>query len=172
MLLDLFLLVPLILYPLLGLRDGLVRKLVSIAAIILALFLGQGYMREVGQFMVENLGTSPSSATSMGFFCIFVFVTLIVSIIYRVASDNFKIGGIADKVLGTVLGLVQGALIASSLLLMMAFQGMPSRATARDSRLYKPLVNIAPQILDLGAEIGPETVKHIDNLTKPEDHKK
>ncbi|HEY6951148.1 MAG TPA: CvpA family protein [Bacteroidota bacterium] len=172
MLLDLILLCPLILYPLLGLRDGLVRKLVSIVAIIVALFLGQGYMRDVGQFLIENLGTSPGSAPAMGFFTIFVFVTLIASIIYRVASDNYKIGGIADKVLGTVMGFVQGVLIASSLLLMMAFQGMPSRNTARDSRLYKPLVNIAPQILDLGAEIGPETVKHIDSLTKPEDQKK
>ena len=167
MLLDLFLMSPPILFTLLGIRDGLVRKLVSIGAIVLALFLAQAYMRDVGEFMSENMGTSPSNAPSMGFLFVFLFVTLVVSIIYRITSDNYKIGGIADKVLGAVLGFVQGALLASCFLLIMAFQGIPSRETARESRLYKPLVNIAPQILDLGAEVGPGAVKNLENLTKP-----
>jgi uncharacterized membrane protein required for colicin V production len=148
-------------------RDGLVKKLVGIAAIVLALYLGQAFMRDVGNFMVQNLGTAPSNAPSMGFLGIFLAVTLVTSIVYRVVSGNFKIGGIADRILGAVLGLVQGALIASCLLFFMALQGSPSRQTARDSRLYKPLANIAPQILDLGAELGPEAAKHIDSLTRP-----
>jgi uncharacterized membrane protein required for colicin V production len=167
LILDLFLICILILYSLFGLRDGLVKKLVGIAAIVLALFLGQAFMRDAGDFMVQNMGMAPSSAPSMGFFGIFLGVTLVVSVVYRLASGNFKIGGMADRVLGVVLGFIQGALIASSLLLFMALQGSPSRQTARDSRLYKPLVNLAPQILDLGAELGPEAVKHIDSLTRP-----
>lgn len=167
MLLDLFLFSPLILYTILGVRDGLVRKLVSIGAIVLALFLGQAYMRDVGQWLIANVGTSPSSAPSQGFLYIFVTVTLAVSVVYKVTSDNYKIGGVADKVLGAILGFVQGALIASSLLLILAFQGVPSRDTIRDSRLYKPLVNLAPQIIDLGAEVGPGAVKNLENLTKP-----
>jgi uncharacterized membrane protein required for colicin V production len=165
--LDLFLLSPLILYTLLGLRDGLVRKLVGIGAIILALFLAQVFMHDIGDLMSEDMGVSQSSAPSTAFVIIFFFVTLFVSIIYKVTSGNYKIGGVADKILGGVLGFVQGVLLASSLLLMLAFQGIPSRTTLRDSRLYKPLVNIAPQILDLGAEIGPSTVKNIEGLTKP-----
>lgn len=167
MLLDLFLISPLILYALLGLRDGLVRKLVSIGAIVLSLFLAQGYMHDAGDFLVANVGTSPSSAPALGFFFIFVLVTLSVSIIYRVSSGNYKIGGIADKVLGSILGFVQGVLLASSLLLILALQGIPSRETFRDSRLYKPIVNLAPQILDFGAEVGPGAVKKIEHLTKP-----
>ena len=167
MLLDLLLIAPLILYTLLGLRDGLVRKLVSIGAIVLALFLGQAFMRDAGEWMVDNVGTSPGNAPTLGFLFIFCCITLLVSAIYKLTSGNYKIGGIPDKVLGAILGLVQGALLASSLLLILAFQGIPSRATAHDSRLYKPIVNIAPQILDLGAEVGPGAMKNIENLTKP-----
>ena len=167
MFLDILLISPLILFTLLGLRDGLVRKLVAIAAVVVALFLAQAYMHDVGELLSENVGTSPANAPTMGFLLIFLVVTLFTSVIYRITSDNYKIGGIADKVLGAVLGLVQGALLASCLLLIMAFQGMPSRETVRDSRLYKPLVNIAPQILDLGAEFGPGAVKNLENLTKP-----
>ena len=171
MLLDLILLCPLILYSLFGLRDGIVKKLVGIGAIIAALFLAQGYMRDAGDFMSHNMGVAVSNAPSMGFLGIFLGMTLLTSLIYRIASGNYKIGGIADRILGSVLGFVQGALLASSLLLFMALQGSPSRELARDSRLYKPLVNLAPQILDLGAELGPEAVKHIDSLTKPESTK-
>jgi uncharacterized membrane protein required for colicin V production len=165
---DIFLAIPLILYTLLGFRDGIVRKLVSIGAIIAALFLGQIYMHEAADFFIENLGISAGNGPTLGFLGIFLVVTLIVSLVYKIASDNFKIGGIADKVLGALLGFVQGALLASSILLIMAFQGMPSRTTARDSRLYRPLVNLAPQILDLGAEIGPGTMKNLEDLTRPD----
>jgi uncharacterized membrane protein required for colicin V production len=171
LLLDLFLLVPLIFYTLFGLRDGIVRKLISIGAIVLALFLGQGFMHDAAEFMVQFVGISPGNAPAYGFLMIFLLVTLFASAVYRFTSDNYKIGGVADKVLGGVLGFVQGALIASSLLLIFAYQGIPSRQTARDSRLYRPLVNIAPQILDLGSEIGPGAVKNLENLTKPKSDK-
>ncbi len=171
MVLDLFLVFPLILFSLFGLRDGLVKKLVSIGAIVLALFLGQAFMRDVGNFMIENMGTAKSDAPSNGFMAIFLGVTLVTSLLYRVLSGNFKIGGIADRILGVVLGFIQGALIASCLLFFMAMQGSPSHQTVRDSRFYKPLANLAPQILDLGAELGPEAAKHIDSLTRPEPEK-
>ena len=120
MVLDLFLICPLILYSLFGLRDGLVKKLVSIGAIVLALFLGQAFMRDAGEFMVQNMGTAKSDAPSMGFMAIFLFVTIVASVLYRLLSGNFKIGGIADRVLGVLLGFIQGALLASSLLFFMA----------------------------------------------------
>ncbi len=172
MLLDLFLLCPLILYTLFGLRDGIVKKLVGILAIVGGLFLGQTFMHDASEFLVHDMNVAPSNAPSLGFLGVFLVVTLLTSVIYRIASGNYKIGGIADRILGSVLGLVQGALIASCLLFFMAMQGSPSRQTARDSRLYKPLVNLAPQILDLGSELGPEAVKHIEHLTSPEPEKK
>lgn len=168
MLLDLFLVSPLIIYSLLGLRDGLVRKVVGVCAVVVGLFLGQAYMRDAGNFLAANAGVSPTSAPSLGFLGIFVFVTLMASLIYKFASDNYKIGGIADKLLGAFLGFVQGALIASTLLLFMAFRGAPSRQVVEESRLYKPIVNLAPQILDLGSEVGSEAAKNIETLTSPQ----
>lgn len=150
-----------------GLRDGLVRKLVGIGAIIIGLFAAQGFMHDVAEFMVSDLGAAREGTPALAFSLIFFFIVLFASIVYRVTSDNYKIGGVADKVLGATLGFVQGALFASSLLLMMAFSGMPSRATSHDSRLYKPLVNIAPQILDLGGEVGTGAFKNIQDLTRP-----
>ncbi len=167
MLLDLFLVSPLILFTVMGFRDGVVRKLVGIGAIILGLFMAQGFMHDLTDLLTSTAGSTQEGSPGLSFAIIFFTIILASSVIYRLASDNYKIGGAADRVLGAVFGLIQGALLASSILLMMAFSGSPSRRTAEDSRLYKPLVNIAPQILDLGAEIGPGAVKNIEELTKP-----
>jgi membrane protein required for colicin V production len=165
--LDLFLVLPLILFSLLGFRDGIVKKLVAIGAIILGLFLAQGFMHDLTEFLASLGGSPQEGSPGLSFSIIFFAVTLGVSVIYRLVSSNYKIGGVADRVLGAVLGLIQGALFASCILLIMAFSGSPSRKMAADSRLYKPLVNLAPQVLDLGAEVGPGAVKNIEELTKP-----
>lgn len=168
MIFDVFLGAPLVLYTLLGLRDGLVRKLVSIAAIVVGLFLGQLLMHDASKFLIQTVGIPPREGPSIGFFVVFVLFTLSAGLLYRIVSGNYKIGGVADKLLGAVLGFVQGALLASSLLLILAMQGVPSRSTAQNSGLYKPLVNIAPQILDLGSSIAPETQRHLEDLANPQ----
>lgn len=167
MLLDLFLLTPLILFTLMGFRDGIVRKLVGIGAIILGLFMAQGFMHDLTEFLASTAGSTQEGSPELSFAIIFFSIILAVSLIYRLTSGNYKIGGIADRILGAVLGCIQGALLASSILLIMAFEGSPSRRTIEDSRMYKPLVNLAPQILDLGAEVGPGAVKNLQDLTKP-----
>ena len=168
MIFDIVLGAPLVLFTLLGLRDGLVRKLVSIVAIIVGLFLGQLFMHDASEFLIQTVGIPPREGPSVGFFAIFVLITLSAGLLYRLVSGNYKIGGVADKILGAVLGFVQGTLLASSLLLILAMQGAPSRSTAQNSGLYKPLVNIAPQILDLGSSIGPETQRHLEDLADPQ----
>ncbi len=165
--LDLLLVSPLIIFTLMGLRDGIVRKLVGIGGIVLGLFLAQGFMHDLTDFLTSAAGSTQQGSPGLSFSVIFFTVTLATSIIYRLVSGNYKIGGVADRVLGMALGFVQGALLVSSILFMMAFSGSPSRRTAEESRLYKPLVNLAPQILDLGAELGPGAVKNIEELTKP-----
>ncbi len=164
---DLVIVLPLILFMLMGFRDGIVRKLVGIGAIVLGLFMAQGFMHDVTDFMSSTVGSSQEGSPALSFSIIFFTITLATSIIYRLVSGNYKIGGVADRILGAVFGLIQGALLVSSILFMMAFSGSPSRKTVEDSRLYKPLVNLAPQILDLGAELGPGAVKNIEDLTKP-----
>jgi membrane protein required for colicin V production len=164
---DIALGIPLALSVLLGLRDGIVRKLVGIFAIIIALFVGQLFMRDAAVFLMEKLSIPRSEGPSAGFFAIFMCVTLGISLIYRLLSGNYKIGGLADKILGAMFGAVQGALFVSSLLLILAMQGIPSRESAKGSRLYKHVVNLAPQILDFGSSILPQTQQHLEELTNP-----
>ncbi|HTP80368.1 MAG TPA: CvpA family protein [Bacteroidota bacterium] len=166
MLLDMLLGVPVIFTSVLGFRDGIVRKLVAIGSMVVALVVGQLFMRDVGQLLTSLLDVPPSEAPMKGFLTIFFVIVFLQGLIYRLAADGYKIGGIADRVGGCALGFGEGILFASAMLMIFAMEGAPSRATARDSRLYKPVVNIAPEIVDFLVNFGPESKDAMKGLEK------
>lgn len=172
MLLDILLGVPLIMFFLLGLRDGIVRKIVASIVFVAALFIGQMYMREVGNFLYQNDWVSQENSAMYGFLLIFILIAIAQGILYKVITGSYKIGGIADRIGGMIFGFVEGVIFLSALLFILALAGIPSRETARYSKFYKPIVNIAPQILDVASTTGTETFDKIKKYGSPDDAKK
>ena len=164
MLIDILIFTPVLTFTLLGWRDGIVRKIVACVVIIVGLFLAQIYMHDVGTYLVEHMGVATTTAPSFGFLIIFLSLIVLQGVIYKLATGSYKIGGIADHIGGTIIGLFEGILFTSCILYLMALNGTPSRRTAKDSQFYKPVVNIAPQILDVASGIGPETVAKLKEL--------
>jgi len=165
---DLVLVVPLITLGLLGFRDGMVRKIVGIVTAVVAMYIAQEFRSDAGTFLAELLTFELDVIPTLGFLSVFFGILFIQSLLYRLLTRNYKIGGIADRILGSILGLFQGMLIVSVLLMVFTTADFPSRQTKTDSRLYKPIVNIAPQIMDFLSTMGPEARGRIDELTKPE----
>ncbi len=149
MLLDILIVVPLILFIALGLRDGVVRKLVAIASLIAGLFVGHMFMQPVGNFLSGRRIVNYSDAPMYGYLFIFLGIFIIQSLLYKIITSSYKIGGVADRIGGTVLGILEGFIFVSSMLFILALSGFPDRDTSRDTRMYKVVVNIAPQILDV-----------------------
>jgi len=166
MILDILIGVPMIIFTVLGLRDGIVRKLVALVVLIIGLILGQIYMRPVGSYLADHTNIDPSNATMYGFLTIYMSLAILQGILYRVLTGGYKLGGVADRIGGIVVGFIEGAVFLSSLLFIFAMSGFPSRDVARDSRFYKPIVNIAPEILDFTSTTGPETLENLKELGK------
>lgn len=166
MILDFAVVGPLIIFGLLGFRDGLVRKAVGAATVIGAIFVAHAFMQDAGQLFVEHLSTSASTAPLWGFFAVFFSILLLESLIYRL-SGAYRIGGLADRIMGVALGLLQGALVVSVVLAMLASQGVPHPKATRDSRFYAPLANLAPQMMDFTATIVPSALEKLEEQVKP-----
>jgi uncharacterized membrane protein required for colicin V production len=164
MLLDILIGVPMIAFVMLGLRDGVVRKLVAIIVLIGALYLGQIYMHDFGKLLSDNGWLHSEDASMYAYLYIFLGMAIIQGLMYKILTGGYKIGGLADRVGGMVLGFVEGALFLSSLLYIFAMTGFPSRETKRDTRLYTPIVNIAPQILDFTSSIGSDSFDKIKEI--------
>lgn len=165
--LDLLISVPIIIFSLIGFRDGLVKKLVAIIMMILGLVVAQTYRADVGRMIAEFLGIYNNTFVTLGFLVIFIGVVTLQALLYRILTANYKIGGVADRSLGGILGFVQGVIFISAILMVYSVEGVPSKQAKRDSRFYRLVVNIAPQILDATSGIVPEFKGRLDELTKP-----
>jgi len=167
MLIDLLILFPLIVFGALGFRDGSVRKIVAITVSIIAMFLSQFLMYDFAVFLKDNLHVQSSTAPMTAFFMIFFIMFFLQSVLYRFITDNYKIGKLVDRVVGVLLGTVEGLIVISVVIFVLTMSGPPSRKTIWDSRLYHPTASIAPQIMDFFANLIPAAKKSIESLTAP-----
>lgn len=149
MIIDVLILLPWVVFGALGFRDASVRKLGAIVSCILGMFLGQLLMHDLGSLLRDKLHVKPEDAPVLAFAFIFFFTLFLQAILYRFLTDNYKIGGIVDRICGVALGIVQGGIVISVLIFIFAMQGPPSEKTTRDSRLYHTTASIAPRIMDL-----------------------
>jgi uncharacterized membrane protein required for colicin V production len=168
MLLDILIFVPILVCILFGVRDGIVRKLVAIVVLIAALIAGQIYMRDVGEFLTGRGGISHEDAPLYGFMLIFLGSLILQGFLYRLLTKCYKIGGIADRIGGVILGFLEGILLVSSMLFIFAMSGFPDRQNKIDSQFYKSVVNIAPQILDMTSTVGPDVLNKLKDVGSPE----
>jgi uncharacterized membrane protein required for colicin V production len=175
MLLDILIFIPLLLCILFGIRDGIVRKLVAIIVMVGALIAGQFFRHDVGTYLTDAGVAKPENASLFGFLLIFFGLLIVQGLFYKIVAKNYKIGGIADRIGGLGLGLLEGILFASCMLLVLATFEFPDSTMKRDSSFYATVVNIAPQILDMTTslesgsleqleEFGKEKIKNIHSL--------
>jgi membrane protein required for colicin V production len=167
MIIDLLILLPWVAFGVLGFRDATVRKLVAISVAIIAMFLGQWLMHDIGKLFVEHLHVQPANAPMTAFLYLFLILFFLQSILYRFLTGNYKLGGVVDRIFGVVFGLVEGAIVISIIIFILTLDGPPSRKTIWDSRLYAPTAAIAPQIMDFFSTLLPSAQKSLENLTSP-----
>ena len=100
----------------LGIRNGLVRQLVSLCAVFFGIKLGVRFSAAVSTWLGENLGMTEFWSKSISFVLIFLAAALIISIIGRGIGRivKFSLLGWLDRLLGLVLALIVAALIISA----------------------------------------------------------
>lgn len=167
MVIDLLIVFPIVALSILGFRDGLVKKGIGLVVTFIAMIVAQLLLDDMARFFVEEFDANPSDAPIYGYFTVFFGLIFLQSLIYRLAAHGYKIGGIADRVVGSAFGVLQGLLIMSVIFMILGLVRFPSRTYRVDSRLYKPVVNIAPQLLDISTTVEEEAKEHIEGLTKP-----
>lgn len=167
MIIDLIILLPIIGFSVLGFRDASARKLTAIGVAILAMFIGHLVMHDFGRFLVEKFNVQPATAPTTAFLIVFVVMFLLQASLYRVLTQNYKFGGIVDKIIGVPLGFFEGVLIVSIFIFILNMDGPPSPRTVRESRFYKPVASLVPQIFDLYEAIVPVAKQTLEDVTGP-----
>ena len=150
----------------LGYRSGLFKKIFGIVSFIVALIVATKLMSPLGRSIANSFGFSIEISYVLGFFLVFVSTIVIQNIISRKIGDWGGGVNIANRLGGVFLGLLQGTLLASLLLLMLSIFSTPSETTRTQSLLYKPVLNFAPLLFDLSSKLLPESKSFYEELRR------
>lgn len=137
----------LVLIPtLLGIKNGLLRSLFSLAGIITGLFLATRYNDKIVS-MLGFIKVDPKILSLISFIAIIIITySVLIYIANKISGINIVTKTI-DKVLGVALGFLKGLIIASLFLILTTNTfNFFSKEDIDRSKLYSSIVNVAPDI--------------------------
>lgn len=154
----------LILAGLKGLKNGLVKELAGLAALILGIVIAVSFSGVTADFLSGVFNTQ-----YLGIIAFLVTFVLVVILVHIVAGLIHKLIhavalGVFNRILGLVFGIIKAGFIISIILLGLNAFGLeeaiiPPREQEK-SKLYTPVREAAPMIFDLFNE-------DIDQLLRP-----
>lgn len=151
-LLDIFIVIGLCSGMITGFRRGFFVELASLISILLGIFIAIKFSYLTKAYL-ENHGTwNPKTIQVAAFALTFILVIVGVSMLAKIFTSiaNFAFLGIANSILGALLGLFRSVLVLSILLNL--FQKLNhddtflSKETQEKSTLYQPVQEIAKTI--------------------------
>jgi len=142
--LDTVLIVVIVLCGILGIYWGFLRQVLSVAGLIAGLVLASRYGERVADWLSSFI-TNDTAVQALGFLLVLIAVSAIVSLLATLLRRfvGLLFLGWLDHLIGGVLGLIQGALLCTVILLVAAvFPTAAFPAAVAHSRLAPQLVRI------------------------------
>ncbi len=133
----------------LGYKDGLIRKLIGLAGLILAIYLAITYADKIGEQLTPIFNNESYLAKIIGGFIIFLSTILVVAIIKRLIHPVDKVNKFLNQLLGGIAGALQIIFFTSVFLLLLNVFDIPNQKNKDDSLLYSSIYSVTPSIIDL-----------------------
>jgi membrane protein required for colicin V production len=146
---DICIVVGVALFALLGFRDGFFRKLFGILGLILGLILATKFMSGLGENIIRWLDFPKDVSYVLAFSFLYMFTMVCVNILFRwFGRSSRETLSMRSRFIGGALGLAQGAVVVSLMLLMFNIFDIPAKEDQETAVLYEPVTAIAPAVFD------------------------
>jgi membrane protein required for colicin V production len=151
---DIILVVILVAAAINGFIKGFFVELASIASLILGIWAAVEFSDFVQLWMSKYISWSPEAMRIVSFILIFVFVVIVVHLIATLTEKFVQAISLSifSRLAGAIFGVLKAAFILSILMIIilkienLTIVLIPENAK-KESRLYDPIENIAPNIL-------------------------
>jgi membrane protein required for colicin V production len=163
---DILVAVSVLVFLLLGFKDGFVRKLFGILALFVGFILATELMGTVGKLIIDWFEFSPIFSYCFGFFVVLFLVIIIFSLLYKWLGSKGTVLKTINRFFGAILGAAQGLLMASLVLLVLKFANLPSEETKRESLFYTDILNVAPKVFDYALSVVPDSKSFFEEIEK------
>jgi len=162
---DISILVGILLFVALGVRDGFFKKLYGILGFFGGLIAATKLMSPLADVFIDSLGFSEEAGLIVSFFLIFVFFMILVNLLYRwfgkSAAEHMNFW---SRIAGGFLGAAQGVVAVSLILVMLSIFDIPDADAKESSVLYDDTVQVAPKIFDYTTRWLPDSKKFFDEI--------
>jgi membrane protein required for colicin V production len=151
--LDLIIGIPIILLAIMGFRNGFIKEIAALTALILGLYFAIYFSEWVADHLNTYLDMGHRWLFIIAFILTFVIVVLAVSLIGKLLNKIAALAalGIINRIAGMLFGIAKGVLIMSVLILLFAMIDNRASILKKDvkegSLLYQPIEKVAPFIL-------------------------
>lgn len=151
-LVDILIFGAIILFGFNGFRQGVLRVLVGFLRVYFSFIITTFLYERAAIFLQATFGTSSPLAQTICFaaiFAIFWAVMWAVGLILKKISKPLQTSGSLSKIGGTILGIVEGMLIVSIVIMGISFYSAPEiQSPLEDSVSYRLVKQVAPGIKD------------------------
>lgn len=135
-----------------GWRSGVVKQLLSFAAVFIGLLAAQMYYDELGLYLGTFLTGHVILCKILAFILLCVVVPLLVSLLANLTSalvNKILVVGTLNKILGALVGLFKYGLILGSVIWVFMATGVLKKDVAEQSRLCYPLKAVPETVYTL-----------------------
>ncbi len=162
--LDIIISILVLIPALLGLKNGLLRSIFSLAGIITGLFIATRYNDSVTSFF-SFLKFEPKVVSFISFIAIVLFIYFISVYAAGKISGLNSVTKTFDRLLGAVFGIFKGLIIASLFLILTTKSfDLFSKETVSKSKFYADIVRISPQVYDFIIKLFPDAKNFYEEL--------
>jgi uncharacterized membrane protein required for colicin V production len=142
--LDVFMILGLGLGGFLGYRGGLAKKLFNILMLLISVVIASKLMTPVGDFFLESGVLGDTAAYAAGFALVMLLIMIPAILLYRKFGKT-SVAKTTGNTVGAFLGVLEGAMVISFILLGMRVFDEPDPDDRQASLLYTPLCNFVPR---------------------------
>jgi membrane protein required for colicin V production len=156
-LLDFLILLPIAYFCYRGFVNGLIKEVLSIAGIILAVFLTFQYMDPVGKLIspiFEDKAAFIPFASGLIIFVSTLAAVHLVAYLSKKFLETIKLN-LVNRISGAAFGFLKSGIVISAILLISAGFNLPSQESRKDSVTYSYVVYLAPWTYDAVAAVYP-----------------
>ncbi|MEO8665673.1 MAG: CvpA family protein [Ignavibacteria bacterium] len=162
--LDIIILVLVMIPAFLGLKNGLLRSIFSLLGIITGLILATRFNDKISS-LFSFLNIEPKLLGVISFIVIILFCYFVFIYIAGKISRLNAVTKTVDRLLGIVLGILKGLIIASLFLILTTNTfNLFDKTTIGSSKFYPAIINIAPSVYNYVKQFFPNAKDFYEEL--------
>jgi len=163
--LDLIILLPIGYFSYKGFLAGFIQEVLSIAGIILGVFITFAYMKPASALLIPYISNSDTATIVAGLILFIGTIAIVQTIGHSIRRflELIKLN-IINQLAGLCFGAVKSAIVVSSFLWLFAGLNMPADETRNESLTYPYVISLAPITYDQIAAVVPNIEGFIETL--------